>query len=405
MKKQFVVMIILVWSSIPTHALADTGLTKPWSILGYFDGENAELERICEYNINQLEEADSPFANISAVYDRPYKKTRDSTVRIYDIKKDNDRNRIHSQSISMGERDMGDPEVLDEFLSGYLGNKNILIVKSHGWGIIPGFSRVGYNSPQDPLLISNVLKKRLKKPLELLIFDSCNMASVEVAYQFKGLVSVMVASQDLMHYSMDAATHYTYSSRPGIDYEGLVSKLRPNSNAITIGKDVVNDFIEIISNKDAMYYKSTMSATDLKSLDIDLFKIHAQTLIKGLESEKTRDDYLFALKFTLDNANHFKPLGRYRLMTYYDVVDFFSTLESVLKTPFEIPRLGIIQSYSNNFIRKASGLSVLFFKDLSRISEQRKQNMYDKYSASRFAMDTGWDRLIETYHRFADTYN
>jgi hypothetical protein len=35
---------------------------KPWHVLGFLDGENADLEKICEYNINQLEEIDSTFS-------------------------------------------------------------------------------------------------------------------------------------------------------------------------------------------------------------------------------------------------------------------------------------------------------------------------------------------------------
>ena len=139
----------------------------------------------------------------------------------------------------------------------------------------PGALKVGYNSPQDPLIVSEVLRKRLDQPIEVMIFDSCNMASIEVAYEFKDLVSVMVASQDLMDYSFETVEGNTYSSRPGIDYIDLVLKLKPNSNPITIGT-------------------------------------------------------------------------------------------------FDRPFSSVIQSYSNSYVKKASGLSILFFKDLSRVSLVRK---------------------------------
>jgi hypothetical protein len=35
---------------------------KLWHVLGFFDGENAELEKICEYNINQLEDDQRQFS-------------------------------------------------------------------------------------------------------------------------------------------------------------------------------------------------------------------------------------------------------------------------------------------------------------------------------------------------------
>ena len=396
--------IILIGSlSICSSMLAEeiTLNKKSWHVLGLFDGENAELENICEYNINQLEEVDSAFAKIVVVYDRIYKQSRDSSVRIYDIMHDIDKTKIISNSISIGERDMGAADVLDEFLSKYLGDRNILIIKAHGYGIIsPGAIRIGYNSSQDPLIISEVLRKRLDRPIEVLIFDSCNMASVEVAYEFKGLVSVLVASQDLMYYSFEIIEGNTYSSRPGIDYVDLVLKLKPHSNSITIGKNVVTGFIEIVSKKDALYNKATISALDLDSLDITVFKQISDELLRGLSNPKTRNRYLTALENTLENAICFQPLGRNRILTYYDIEDFFNILGNNLNQDFDRPGSSVIQSYSNNYVNKASGLSILFFKDLSRVSSVRKKELFEKYSKSKFAKETAWDELMMTYHEY-----
>jgi len=372
---------------------------KPWHVLGFFDGENAELERICEYNINQLEQIDSAYAKIVVAFDRTYKKSRDSSVRIYKIRYDTDASNIISDSTSMGERDMGKVEVLDEFISEYIGDRNILVIKAHGYGIItPPNLKVGYNSHQDPFIIREVLQKRLNQPLEVMIFDSCNMATVEVAYEFKGLVSVMVASQDLMYYSMDIGREKPYSSRPGIDYIDLVLKLKPHLNPVTIGKDVVNSFINIVSKKDALYSKATISALDLNHLDITAFKHIANELIHGIKNPETRNRYITALENTLEKAARYQPIGRNRILTYYDIEDFLNILEDNLNRSFERPVSCVIQSYSNTYVKKATGLSIFFLKDLSRISTARKADLFDRYSRSIFARETGWDKLILTYH-------
>jgi hypothetical protein len=374
---------------------------KPWHVLGVFDGENAELENICEYNINQLEEIDSTFAKIVVLFDRTYKQHRDSSVRIYDIKHDFARTKIISNSISIGERDLGGPDVLDEFLSKYLGDRNILIIKAHGYGIIsPDLLRIGYNSPQNPYIISQVLRKRLEKPIDVIVFDSCNMASVEVAYEFKDLVSVMVASQDLMYYTLETFGGNTYSSRPGIDYIDLVIKLKPHLNPITIGKNIVTGFTEIVSKKDALFYKATISALDLDNLDITAFKKISDELLRGITNQKTRKRYMSALKNTLESASHFEPIGRNSILTHYDIEDFLSILEDNLNKDFDRSNASVIQSYSNSYIKKASGLSILFFKDLSRVSPYRKKALYAKYSKSKFAKETGWDELMKTYHEY-----
>lgn len=375
---------------------------KPWHVLGFFDGENEELERICEYNINQLEEIDSAYVKIAAVFDRTYQQSRDSSVRIYDIRQDSDRTRIISNSISIGERDMGLSDVLDEFLSKYLGERNILIIKAHGYGIVsPQALRIGYNSPQNPLVIRGVLENRLERPLEVMIFDSCNMASVEVAYEFKGLVSVLVASQDLMYYSLDMGEASNYSSRPGIDYIDLVLRLTPHSNPITIGKDVVTSFTALVSKKDALYSKATISALDLDQLDVKVLKEIADDLLRGIQNPATRDRYLDALKNTLETASCFEPLGRNHILTHYDLEDFLGILEGNLNTRFGRPAPGVIQSYSNNYVKRASGLSILFFKDLSQVSETRKKDLFQKYSSSRFARETHWDQVMQAFHHLS----
>jgi hypothetical protein len=403
MKKfQIILMGLLLFGS---SVLADeiTLYKKPWHVLGVFDGENAELERVCEYNINQLEEIDSVFAKIVVLFDRTYKQATDSSVRIYDIRQDSVRTKIISNSISIGERDMGAADVLDEFLSKYLGNRNILVIKAHGYGIVsPDALRIGYNSPQNPFVISEVLRKRLDKPLEVMIFDSCNMASIEVAYEFKDLVSVMVASQDLMYYSLETTEGNIHSSRPGIDYIDLILKLKPHSNSITIGKNVVSSFIDIVSKKDALYYKATISALDLDTLDVTAFKKISDELLRGITNQKTRNRYVAALENTLESASRFQPLGRNSVLTHYDIEDFLSILGNNLSKDFDKPDSSVIQSYSNNYVKKASGLSILFFKDLSRVSSARKKALFEKYSKSKFAKKTGWDELMMTYHQYTN---
>jgi hypothetical protein len=294
---------------------------------------------------------------------------------------------------------MGKADVLDEFLSKYLGNRNILIIKAHGYGIItPPTLRIGYNSNQNSFIIREVLERRLDRPLEVLIFDSCNMATVEVAYELKGLVSVMVASQDLMYYLLDITQKKPYSSRPGIDYVNLVLKLKPHSNSYTIGRDVVDSFINIVSKKDALYNKATISALDLDHLDIRVFKTVADELIPGIKDPKTRDRYLTALKNTLENAARFQPIGRNRVLTHYDIEDFLNILEDNLGKTFHRTTTCVIQTYSNSYVKKATGLSILFFKDLSKVSLHRKTDLFNKYSQSKFAQETGWDKLMMTYH-------
>jgi hypothetical protein len=206
-----------------------------------------------------------------------------------------------------------------------------------------------------------------------------------------------------MYYSFERMDGNTYACRPGIDYIDLVAKLKPHLSSITIGQNVVTSFMEIVNKKDSLYYKATISALDLDSLDITIYKKISDELLKGITNPKTRSRYLSALGNALENASSFQPLGRNDILTHYDVENFLSILEDNLNQDIDRPNSIVIQSYSNVYIKQASGLSILFFKDLEKVSPVRKKELFEKYSKSRFAKETGWDKLMMTYHKYKST--
>ena len=79
-----------------------------------------------------------------------------------------------------------------------------------------------------------------------------------------------------------------------------------------------------------------------------------------------------------------------------------NNLAGNLDTEIDKPGAIVIQSYSNSYVKKASGLSILFFKDLSRVSPVRIKILFEKYTKSKFAKETGWDDLMLTYHEHID---
>jgi hypothetical protein len=92
-------------------------------------------------------------------------------------------------------------------------------------------------------------------------------------------------------------------------------------------------------------------------------------------------------------------------LTHYDIDDFLNILEDNLNRNFDRPNSSVIQSYSNSYVKNASGLSILFFKDLSKVSSVEKNALFEKYSKSKFARKTGWDELMRTYHKYISHKN
>ncbi len=104
----------------------------------------------------------------------------------------------------------------------------------------------------------------------------------------------------------------------------------------------------------------------------------ADHLTDGIENPSSRNEYLSALKYALEYASGFQPLGRNRILTHYDVEDFLRILEEKLNKEFIRPNPIVIQNYSNSYVAHASGLSLLFFKDLSRVSAARRRALFSK---------------------------
>jgi hypothetical protein len=129
-----------------------------------------------------------------------------------------------------------------------------------------------------------------------------------------------------MYYSIETMGSNIYASRPGIDYLDIVANLKPHSNPITIGKNVVAGFTEVVSKKDALYNRATISALDLDSLDVAALKRITDALIKGLSNPESRHRYLTALEKTLESSICFQPIGRNRILTIYS----FRSIKSLL---------------------------------------------------------------------------
>ena len=111
--------------------------------------------------------------------------------------------------------------------------------------------------------------------------------------------------------------------------------------------------------------------------------------------------------FMIENGNSLgEPAEDLRdkssILTHYDLRDFFNILQERLGTYFN-PKIDcVIQSYRTSYVGRASGLSILFFKDLSGTTAARKKQLFEKYSRSKFARENGWDTLMRKYHELMD---
>ena len=184
-----------------------------WAVLVYMAADN-DLGPWAVKNINQMEEiGSSDLVDIVVQVDLRAGVAGAGTgggCRRYRIERDGDTTTIGSPVLEdLGEVNMADSTTLRAFLQwarvSFPAQRYLVVLWGHGsgWrnesvGIASIFDDWSSGAPQ--FLLPNY---RVREAMEaaglradILAFDACAMASLEAAYEFRGLADVMVASQE-----------------------------------------------------------------------------------------------------------------------------------------------------------------------------------------------------------------
>jgi len=211
--------------------------------------------------------------------------------------------------MDLGLRNMGDPDTLESFLgwaeASYPAEKYILIMWDHGNGI-RGF---GYDDIYGDSLTILEIKEALQesnKHLELIGFDGCLMATVEVASQLVFRASYLVASQEV-------------EPEWGWDYKTILSSfVFPEDGSIDgkhIGIVIADSYIEHSKSKASLEKFEVDRYVTLSVVDL--------TKVKDLSSDiKDMADDLRRFVTNLDGAYTFSKMVRY---TERYGTDYYST--------------------------------------------------------------------------------
>lgn len=166
------------------------------------------------------------------------------------------------------ELDMGDPATLSRLLdfagSSYPADHTALVIWGHGSGwrssgvatkpaALPPFRAVAFDdsSPSTPLYTSELAAALEGRSVDLIAFDTCSEAMIEVAHELRGHASWMVASEDLL------------ASR-GFDYRVVLRELSETKGE---PEAVASAFVESFAESEAASAGATISALRLRSVD------------------------------------------------------------------------------------------------------------------------------------------
>lgn len=310
------------------------------------------------------------------------------------------------------EMNSSDPAVLEKFvlygMDKYPAQKTMLLISDHGYGW-RGICQDQTNG--DVLMPIGGIRTALSdvktvkgKGVDLLAFDACNMATIEVAYELRGVVPYMVGSETTEPYD-------------GLPYDMMITDMvaNPTISAANLAKAIVHEYVLYYSSKwdysHQMKYSqdfATMTAIDLSKMQPvgDAFQSFANAL-RPLMSDHMKQ---------VNAARGYALLGTWTNMAGYewmpDVYTFIDGLKSITGHPelasaidsFELAFNGAILSeeHSDKYHDTVHGMNFWFPPSLAQYHLQgwtwAQQFIYEDSGLDLVQGNSPWVQCLMTYY-------
>lgn len=292
-----------------------------WTILVYMAADN-DLEPWALADLAEMERVALPGSvNLAALVDRsPWYVAgpRDFTdTRRGPVAPDGDPARVGAGLVPIGERDTGDPETLTEFLdwahTTFPAERYGLVVWDHGGGL-EGVAFDG-SSRGDRLTLAETREAIAASHLgrvDLLGFDACLMAMVEVASELAGVARVMVASQEL-----EPVEGWAYDR-----WLGALAR-DPEAGPAELAERIVETYAERFAGRRDI----TLSAVDLEEV------AGLETALDGLAREVATSVDPGDLRALAAAAAAARPTPRDASYPYRDLGDFLDGIQERVTDP------------------------------------------------------------------------
>jgi hypothetical protein len=305
------------------------------------------------------------------------------------------------------EHDSGDPKALLNFLIWGLQRCEdtlpIAVVWGHGSGFRTSDRDVAYDyfgTSLDMTEIREILDKTRRrmmreKPrmLEILGFDACLMSMIEIGYEFRDYVKILVGSQQT-------------EPAEGWPYDKVLARLKHYApDPASFAKEIVRAYIEFC--KKNHHYNVTQSAVDLGLTQAAVPLIHDVGGLLGdlVGRDPARHRQMREIRLKVQN---------FASADYIDLIHFLQCVEKAtpaFSDPIVEAAARARRATRNCILNKpkegrygeqvkdAHGLSVWFPNRMELFEHYRP-----KYAALEFAKDpkgnheSGWLRFLDTYH-------
>ena len=377
-----IILLLVLLTSISGTAFAAPPVPKAkWTVMVYISGDN-NLE---SYVVPDIETELAPTGSSAEVqvlaladrgpgYDTSYGDWQ--TTKLFHVTQGMTAAPDNAVA-DWGERNMGDPQTLIDFVtwskSNYPADHYALVFWGHGWNWHPGY--VMADDTNADTLEYEETKAAIPSLgfIDVVGYDGCNMASIEILDLWHGRATAVTGSQE-------------YVGWEGLQYDLVLAQLASNSNmtaeqvAIAFSQSATADKTWSAVAVDGRY-------TTLKTA----VNAWSDALTAGLNANRKKYDRAFGATQTFWQAPMDKDLYdmAYEINRLVSDANLKSTSQAVMNAVNGV----ILHEHHTNAYSDAHGITIYH---ISKASEKDSNYTYYR-STIDFALTTGWDEFLDMY--------
>lgn len=375
------VFIVLATLAGNTHAAPPTQRAK-WTVMVYISGDN-NLE---DYVVSDIETELAPTgssANVQVValadrgpgYDTSYGDWQ--TTKLFHVTQGMTAAADNAVA-DWGERNFGDKQTLIDFVTwtkaNYPADHYALYFWGHGWNWHPDF--VMQDDTDNDTLDMEEVEAALPSLgfIDMVGFDGCNMASIEVQLLWHGHATALAHSQE-------------WVGGEGLQYDLILGELAANPNMSA-------DQVAIASSQSATGDKtwSAVAVDDRFDALLDAVDQWSVALDSGLDAHRKKYDRAFGATRSFWQAPMDKDLYDMAFEIKRNVAD--TDIKARSQAVMDAVDAVVLHERHVNAYADVHGITIYH---ISRATQKDSNHTY--YQTLDFALQTGWDEFLDAYAR------
>ena len=374
------ITFVLLMMPMGSAVSAAPATRAQWTVMVYISGDN-NLE---DYVVQDIETELAPTgssANVQVValadrgpgYDTSYGDWQ--TTKLFHVTQGMTAAPENAVA-DWGERNFGDPQTLIDFVTwtkaNYPADHYALYFWGHGWNWHPGY--VMQDDTDNDTLDMDEVKAALPSIgfIDMVGYDGCNMASIEVQMLWHGYATAVTHSQE-------------WVNMEGIQYDLVLAQLAADPG-------MTADQVAIATSQTATDDKTWSAVAVDSRFDALLAAVNdwSVALNSGLAANRKKYDRAFGATRSFWQAPMDKDLYDMAYEMNRNVTD--ANIKAKSQAVMNAVKAVVLHERHVNAYADAHGITIYH---ISKAGE--KDSNYTYYRTLDFALQTGWDEFLDAY--------